>query len=57
MAEMVELLYQEFFKTKINRVRDLMEKVNNTWEQTDSVNKEMEILRIRNAKNNKKMVT
>lgn len=56
-AEMVEWLYQDFFKIKINRVRDLMEKVNNVQEQVDSVNKEMEILRIRSARNKKKTVT
>lgn len=53
MAGMLELLYLDF-KTMINGIEDLMDKVGNMEEQIDNVSREMEILTIRNVRNKKK---
>lgn len=42
---MLEFPHQKFLKTMIDRLRALMEKVDNVKEQVGNINKKMEILR------------
>ena len=44
IAGKLEFADKEFFVTMINMLRAVMEKADNMEEQTDSINKEMEIL-------------